>query len=155
MNSPDPVMIAAGIAIAAFAIDRFVSAFLFLISYRWKWADPSSIEGSAHTQAEKTYKLAYYSLAAALAMTVFLLGNLSVFMALGFQRNQLLDAIITTLVIVCGTDRVAALLKGPGLDKASQPESPPVRITGTLMLLPTETSLDTPPRDTRAARISR
>jgi hypothetical protein len=143
MKPPDPVMIAAGIVIAAFAIDRFVSAFLFLISYRWKWADPVSIEGTGHIQAEKTYKLAYFSLAAALALAVFLKGNLSVFAALGFQRSELLDAIITTLVIVGGTDRVAALLNGPSLDKTHQPESQPVRIAGTVTLLtPAEAPLE-------------
>jgi hypothetical protein len=129
-------MIAAGIVIAAFAIDRLVSALLFLISYRWKWADPGSVEGTKHIQAEKAYKLAYFSLAAFLALAVFLLGNLSVFVALGLQPNKLLDAIITTLVIVGGTDRVADLLKNPVIEKPRQPESEPVRITGTVFLLP-------------------
>ncbi len=143
MKPPDPVMIAAGIVLAAFAIDRLIRAFLFLISYRWKWADPFSIEGPAQIQAEKTYKLAYFSLAAVLALAVFLKGNLSVFVALGLQRNELLDAIITTLVIVGGTDRVSALLERPVSDKAPLPESQPIRIAGTVTLLtPAEGSLE-------------
>jgi hypothetical protein len=135
MKPPDPVMIIAGIAIAAFAIDRLVSAALFLISYRWSWADPASVEGPAHNQAQKRYKLAYFSTAAILALAVYLRGNLSVFAALGFQRNDWLDAIVTTLVIVGGTDRVAALLRSPVGEKAPQPDSEPVRISGMVTLV--------------------
>ena len=54
MKPLDPVTMVAAIVIAAFAIDRTVTACLFLLSFGWKGADPTSIEGTARAQAEKS-----------------------------------------------------------------------------------------------------
>jgi hypothetical protein len=137
MKPLDPVTVVAAIAIAAFAIDRIVTAFLFVMSYRWKWADPASIDdANQRTEAEKNYKLTYYSLATIFGLLVYTLGNISVFFALGFPRNPIFDALVTVLVLVGGSDRVAALLKVPDTGGDAKPVEKPVEVTGTLTLVP-------------------
>ncbi len=135
MKSLDPVTLLAALAIAAFAIDRTVAAFLFLLSYVWKSADPACLQGETRVQAERSYKLIYFALACALALVIYFFGRLSVFTALGFPRNPLLDAFITMLVLVGGSDRIAALLKVPEASKAPRPAPQPILITGTLTLI--------------------
>jgi hypothetical protein len=137
MKPLDPVTLVAALAIAAFAIDRLVSALLFLLSYAVKWADPSQVDAAAHERAERSYKLAYFTLACLLALAVYFYGNLSVFTALGFPPNRIFDALLTMLVLVGGCDRVAALLKAPDaakLSKAAAPAPAPIQIAGTVTL---------------------
>lgn len=124
----------AAILIASFVIDRFVTAFLFLLSYRWQWADRGSLDGSLRSEAEKKYKLWYFALASLLAVLVFVFGKLSVFFALGLPPNPLLDGIVTTIVLVAGSDRVAALLKGQDVGGTSKVPDPPIEIRGTVTL---------------------
>jgi hypothetical protein len=143
MKPLDPVTMVAAIAIAAFAIDRTVTACLFLLSFRWKWADPSAIDGPARAQAEKSYKLIYFVMACILGLAVYVYGNLSIFSALGFPPNRLADAFLTTLVLVAGSDRVAALLKVPNTGGgAPKTADEPIHISGTVTLLsPAEAKL--------------
>lgn len=143
MKPLDPVTMVAAIVIAAFAIDRTVTAVLFLLSFRWKWADPGSVEATVRTQAEKSYKLIYFVLACILALVVFVFGNLSIFSALGFPPHRLADAFLTTLVLVAGSDRVAAQLKVPDAGGgASKAADEPIQISGTVTLVsPAEAKL--------------
>ena len=136
MKPLDPVTLLAAIAIAAFAIDRTVSAFLFLMSYVWRPGDPASLQGAERVQAERSYKFVYFFLACVLALGVFFFGKLSVFSVLNFPPNRLLDAFITMLVLVGGSERISALLKIPDAGKMeSQPSAPPIQITGTVTLV--------------------
>ena len=136
MKPLDPVTVVAAIAIAAFAIDRVVTAFLFLASYRWKWADPASVDANHRVEAEKNYKLAYYILASILGLLVYSLGNISVFFALGMAPNLFFDALVTVLVLVGGSDRVAALLKVQDASTPAMRVEKAVEVTGTLTLVP-------------------
>jgi hypothetical protein len=145
MKPPDPVIVIAGITIAAFAIDRLVTGGLFLLSATGigpKWADPEDVGKNERRDAEKKYKVAYYTAAGILALAVYVFGNLSVFGALGIQGSKLLDAMVTILVIVGGTDRVASLLKGSGSDDEPKESDKPVQISGSVMLVP-PSDLDT------------
>jgi hypothetical protein len=136
MKPLDPVTMVAAIAIAAFAIDRTVTACLFLLSFRWKWADPSSMDGPIRAQAEKSYKLIYFVMACILGLAVYVYGNLSIFSALGFPPHRLADAFLTTLVLVAGSDRVAALLKVPDAGGgAPKTADDPIQISGTVTLV--------------------
>ena len=135
MKPMDPVTLLAAIAIAAFAIDRTVTALLFLSSYVWRSADPALVSPDARVQAERSYKLAYFVLACALALAVYFYGKLSVFSVLGFPHNPALDAFITMLVLVGGSDRISALLKVPDAGKTSKPPAEPIQITGTVTLV--------------------
>lgn len=136
MKPLDPVTVVAAIAIAAFAIDRIVTAFLFLASYRWHWADPASVDTSQRVEAEKNYKLAYYLLASILGLLVYGLGSISVFFALGLPPNLFFDALVTVLVLVGGSDRVGALLKLTDAGTPAKSVEKPVEVTGTLTLVP-------------------
>lgn len=135
MKPLDPVTLLAAIAIAAFAIDRTVTALLFLLSYAWKSADPALVSADRRVQAERSYKLAYFVLACAFALVVYFYGKLSVFSVLGFPHNPVLDAFITMLVLVGGSDRISALLKIPDAGKAPKPPAEPIQITGTVTLV--------------------
>jgi hypothetical protein len=136
MKPLDPVTMVAAIAIGAFAIDRTVTACLFLLSFRWKWADPSSVDGPFRAQAEKSYKLIYFVMASILGLAVYVYGNLSIFSALGFPPHRLADAFLTTLVLVAGSDRVAALLKVPDAGGAApKTADEPIHISGTVTLV--------------------
>ncbi len=132
-----PVTIVAGIAVAAFVIDRTVTAVLFLLAYVWKQLDPAGVEAAERNEAERSYKLVYFSLVSILAISVyqFVFVKGSVFAALGFQPNRTLDAIVTTLVLVGGSERVAALLKVPEADKPSESPPPPVQVAGSVTLV--------------------
>jgi hypothetical protein len=143
MKPLDPVTMVAAIVIAAFAIDRTVTACLFLVSFRWKWADPSSMDGPVRTQAEKFYKLVYFVMACILGLVVYVYGNLSIFSALGFPPHPLADAFLTTLVLVAGSDRVAALLKVPAASgSAAKTADDAIQISGTVTLVsPAEAKL--------------
>jgi hypothetical protein len=136
MRPLDPTTTVAAIVIASFAIDRLVTAFLFLLSYRWAWADPASLDSPARSQGERRFKLWYFVLAILLAALVFIGGGLSVFSALGFPPNTLLDGLVTTIVLVAGSDRLAALLKVPDRGKASTGSDRPIQLTGTVTLMP-------------------
>ena len=94
------------------------------------------MDAAAHEQAERSYKLAYFTLACLLALAVYFYGNLSVFTALGFPPNRIFDALLTMLVLVGGSDRVAALLKAPDAARLSKPVAPaPIQIAGTVTLI--------------------
>lgn len=137
MKPLDPVTMVAAIVIAAFAIDRTVTAFLFLLSFGWKAADPASLDGVLRAQAEKSYKLLYFGLSCLLALAVYFYGNLSVFSALGFPPHRLADAFLTMLVLVAGSDRIAVLLKVPDAGHAApKPSEDPIQISGTVTLVP-------------------
>ena len=150
MKPLDPVTLLAAIAIAAFAIDRTVTALLFLLSYVWKSADPALVPVDVRVQAERSYKLAYFLLACALALVVYFYGKLSVFSVLGFPHNPVLDAFITMLVLVGGSDRISALLKIPDPGKTSKPPAEPIQITGTVTLVGDSAQLRVPEKKSAA-----
>lgn len=128
------------ILIAAFAIDRIATGILFGLSYLGPWVrtfpDPLSVaDGNERRMAEKKQKLAYFVLAGIFAIVVLAgFGNLRIFTQLGFKMNAFLDVIVTGLIMVGGSDRIAAILKLSGGPGADQPTSRPIEITGKLVL---------------------
>lgn len=133
-----PVTIVAGVAITAFVVDRIVTAVLFLLSYFWKQFDPALLEAEERAEAQRTYKLVYFSMATALAVCAyhFVFAKQSVFAVLEFQPNHMLDAIVTTLLIVAGAERVAALLKVPEAEEGAESPPPPIQVAGSVTLVP-------------------
>jgi len=131
-----PVTVIAGLALTAFVIDRVVTAFLFLLSYFWEQFDPTLFDGHERAEAERLYKLVYFSLASILAIGAYhyIFHAGAVFAALDFQANSVLDAIVATLVLVGGAERVAAMLKAPDGEKSHEPP-PPVQVAGSVMLV--------------------
>ncbi len=135
------------ILIASFAVDRIVTGLFFLLSYnadlRGAVLDPDSIQDPMEkTEALKNYRLIYAVVAGYLAI-VFVAGLMGVrFSAItGLTpdlndmpvMNQLLDILLTGLLLVGGADRLSdalKLLKGEG-GRASQA---PIEITGKVVL---------------------
>jgi hypothetical protein len=132
----DGVTAIALILIASFAIDRIVTATLFLLSFLIPSLDPGSIESlGARMRAEKVYKLVYVTTAAVLAVGVVAhYGGVRILAALGMAPDPVLDTILTGIVLVGGSDRIAALLKLPGASDAERAAPPPIQITGRLTL---------------------
>lgn len=132
----DGVTAIALILIASFAIDRIVTAAMFLLSFVRPSLDPTGIENpGARAKAEKQYKLLYVVLAGVLAIPVLAhYGGVRILSALGIATEPLLDTVLTGIVLVGGSDRIAALLKFPGATGAERPAPPPIQITGRLTL---------------------
>jgi hypothetical protein len=132
----DGVTAIALILIASFAIDRIVTATMFVLSFAFPALDPGSIEGpGARASAEKLYKLVYVTIAGVLALVVVAhYGGVRILSALGMASDPMLDTILTGIVLVGGSDRIAGLLKLPGAPDAERAAPPPIQITGRLTL---------------------
>lgn len=133
----DGVTAIALILIASFAIDRIVTATMFVLSFAIPWLDPGSIESpGARASAEKMYKLVYVTVAGVLAVVVVAhYGGVRILSALGMAPDPVLDTILTGIVLVGGSDRIAALLKLPGASNGEHAAPPPpIQITGRLTL---------------------
>lgn len=132
----DGVTAIALILIASFAIDRIVTAAMFLLSFVSPSLDPTGIENpSARAKAEKQYRLLYVVVAGVLAIVVVAhYGGVRILSALGMTTEPLVDTVLTGIVLVGGSDRIAALLKFPGVTGAERPAPPPIQITGRVTL---------------------
>lgn len=130
------------LVIASFAIDRIVAALLFLLSFLQPWAqlfpDPAFISDTASAaKAERKRKLIYFTLACVLCAAVLLtLPGFRVLSSLGYATNRTLDTLLTGMIVVGGSDRMADLLgKIPGAPVLEKPEaSKPIEISGKLVL---------------------
>lgn len=138
----DGVSALAVILIASFGIDRVVTGSLFLLSFVKPWnrafPRPSEIADTAErSRAERKHKLVYFILAGLLGGVVLaFFGEVRIFHALGFTRtNYILDSIMTGLILIAGADRISEVLKlAPGSPGEKPPSSPPIEITGRLIL---------------------
>jgi len=128
MKPLDPVSAIALILIASFAIDRVVTAIMFLLTFAGWAPDP--------VKEEQKYKLIYYLIGGALG--IFVLGHFGqvrLLTAMGIPIDRYLDTGLTGIVLVGGADRIAGLLKPGSAPQVEQPPAPPpVVITGKLVL---------------------
>lgn len=138
----DGVSAVALILIASFGVDRIVTGLLFLLSWFSKaWngflPDPTTLEDRGErVMAEKKQKLVYFIFAGVLGgLVLAFLGEIRIFRAMGFEKtNYILDSIMTGLILMAGSDRVAEILKLTGAPGAERPKSPPIEVTGRLIL---------------------
>jgi len=133
----DGVTLMAMIFVASFAIDRVVSAVLFLMSFSNRFPDPErETDPVVKAKTAKNYKLWYYGLASVFAiLAVADFGKVRILAAIGYppDPNPLLDAILTAITLVGGADRLAAL-KLPGAAESAEAAPKPLQVTGTLTL---------------------
>ncbi len=129
------------VLIASFAIDQIVSGILFLLSYSREWnrrfPDPALLEGEGRTAAEKKRKVVYFVFAGAIGTVVLAyFGQVRVLTSLGVPASPFLDVLLTGLILMGGSDRVADLLKmgGGRPDGEKTPSARPIEIRGTLTL---------------------
>jgi hypothetical protein len=136
----DGISVIAFVLVGSFAIDRIVTFLLFVLAFNRKWAarfpKPALVaDPAARARAEDAQKVVYFVFAGALAIPLLAgYGQVRVLEALGFQTNFILDTIVTGLILMGGSDRVAELLKMPGAPGVHKPEPRPITIQGTLVL---------------------
>jgi hypothetical protein len=136
MTDPKWITVVAMILIGSFAIDRIVTALLFLLSFAGL-PDPATAAKAARPEVEKKYKLWYFTVAGILAIIVLAYyGNIRVLAGLGYppNPNPLLDAFLTGIVLVGGADRLAGM-KPVGASLPDESEPKPLQITGQLVLV--------------------
>jgi hypothetical protein len=121
----DGVSAIALILIGSFAIDRIVTAVMFLLSFVHLAPEPS---------ADRPYKLMYYSIATVLAAVILYYGHLRVLSAMKIEIDPIVDMLITGIVLIGGADSIAGLLKVPAGAAAPAAPPPPVQVTGKLTL---------------------
>ena len=130
------------IVIASFAVDRIVTGLLFLLSYIKPWsrtfpAPATTKDALEHENAVKRKKLIYFVFAGILAGLIVYYGDMGIFTALKFgEANTILDYIVTGLILMGGSDRIASvILKTSGTSGAeTSSSSAPIEITGKLTL---------------------
>jgi len=132
----DGISTTALIALAAFAVDRIVSALLFTLLYIHVLADPDAKSGSDQIAAARTYKLAYFI--ASLILVVLLLQSFSsirILAAMGLRGDApLLDEILTGIVLLGGTERLGEWMKSDGAESGAASTEQPIQVTGKLTL---------------------
>src|SRR5215468_2117356 len=139
MPKIDGVSAIAVVLIASFAVDRIVTAILFLLAYNKRWdsrfPDPAlQPEGELREKAARNRKLAYFCIGAALAIPLIAgFGRIRILAALGFPTNRYLDIIVTGLILIGGSERVAEMLK-LGVPGEAKGEAKPITISGKLVL---------------------
>ncbi len=141
----DALQTIALILIGSFAIDRVVSGLFFLLAYNDDLRaslDPSGItDPREQADAKRNYRLLYAIFGGYLSIVVMagymnlrLFSTAAVPGAEVIGQYQLLDIVLTGLVLLGGADRLAEFLKMPGTSGgATQPEAP-LEIRGTLVL---------------------
>jgi len=136
----DGITVIAIVLMASFAIDRIVTGALFLLSFSDRWTrrfpDPDAVSDPAErVRARNRQKLLYFCFAALLALPVLAgYGRVRILAALGFPTNAVFDVILTGLILVGGSDRVADILKLPGARGGEKAEPKPITIQGTLVV---------------------
>ncbi len=126
MKQFDGVSAIALILILSFAIDRVVTAVLFLAA--WAGLAPDATD-------DRKYKLIYFCLGGVLGIFVLAhFGQVRLMTALGIPIDQYLDTALTGIVLVGGADRIAGLMKAPGGGGAPKETPPPMVISGKLVL---------------------
>ena len=136
----DGVSTVTAIGVASFAIDRIVTAIVFLFSMLGVVEDPGA--AAAPAAAAKRSQLVYYLLSAVLvALFLWSYPEVGILSTLGFvppaapgaAGRGLVDTLLTFIVLVGGADRVSAFLK-PGKEAPEKAPPQPLEVTGRLVL---------------------
>ncbi len=141
------------VLIGSFVIDRLTSALIFLLSFSPGWSrrfvdGTLAADSVARSAAERKQKLMYFVFAIAIAILLVLAyPQMLVLKSLGIQGNVWADRFFTLLVLVGGSDRIAAILGSPGSVRGEKPAETPIRVSGTLMLEDRDSVREASPRN--------
>ena len=144
----EPMSAVGVILVASFAVDRVVTALLFLLSLNPNLrsiCDPDSVQDQGERDAAKKEYRLLYAIFAGYLSTVVIAGLLGIRLMtlLGAQLDPntqlalhpLVDVVLTGCILVGGSDRIADGLKlMAGSRKTEAQSPPPLEITGTLVL---------------------
>lgn len=127
----DGVTAVALVLIASFAIDRIVTAVMFLAMLTPILHEPTP----GDVRAQKIHKLIYFVLAGTIGVVVLAYhGNLRILHAMGVEGiTPAVDAIVTGLLLMGGAERLSGVIQ-PGAKEKSEPTPVPIVVTGTLTL---------------------
>ena len=136
------IQVAAMIVIASFVIDRVTGGTLFVLSLFDGWnrivPDPATLDDPrSRLAAQKRATIVYYLFVAILASVLVLTFDIRVLEALGINwAVPLSDQVFSVLVLMGGSDQVAALLKAPHAGKSLETtrKDQPIEVTGKLIL---------------------
>lgn len=148
MTSIGGVSVLVLVVVLSFAVDRVVRALLFGLDFVpiWKRWFPSSTvtkDPSAREAAERRRSLLYFLCAGSLAIGVVVLyGDIRVIKALGYEATGLLDAAVTTIILMGGSELLGKLLHISGIGGGSPASSQPLEVKGTLVLKSASGSFD-------------
>ncbi len=173
----DGVSAVAALAIGAFAVDRFATAFQFLLSLLPTFRSWAPKRGSVQSQIQAARSVAersnsvdpllieaerdlldsrnlaiYYFFAVIGAILVATLGDMEILSAVGFKHggndsHELFDTALTILILTGGADRIAALLQLSGATPQKEAESKPLEVQGTLTLVGNELRVEKAPNE--------
>lgn len=160
----DGVSALAALVIAAFAVDRFATACMFVLSlipaFRDSFPSPGdavSAASESHSEDKQEFgrrinRVAYFSFALLAAVFVVWVGQMGILEVLGFKEaavgagsgaagiaqvgsnHHIFDMALTVLILTAGADRVAGLLQLSGASVGGSAEAKPIEITGTLTI---------------------
>lgn len=132
----DGVSVTALMVLVAFAIERVTTGVLFMMSFRPGWKKLLLADSEAKPgEAERRYKVYYFTLASALALAVLVFSpGMRVLQALDVQAPWILNVGLTCLIIVAGADRIGEFLESKGAAGGLEKTPKPVQIEGTLTL---------------------
>jgi len=136
------IQVAATIVIASFVIDRVTSGTFFVLSLFDGWnrivPDPSMVaDPRQKSAAQKHATLVYYIFVAVLATVLVYTFDIRILEALNVKwAVPSSDRIFSVLVLMGGSDQVAALLKVPHAGKLPEAtaKNQPIEVTGKLTL---------------------
>ncbi len=132
----DGVSAVALIVLAAFAVDRIVSAMLFLLLYIHILPDPGAKSGPDQIAAERTYKLVYFIASLILVAVVLqMFSSIRILAAMGLRADSpLLDELLTGIVLLGGTERLGAWMQPGETESGTLSTEQPIQVTGRLTL---------------------
>lgn len=149
----DGVSAVAALVITAFAVDRFATAFMSMLSLLPSFRElfpspgetPIEVGGPGDQSAqllirrngERRHRAFYFLFAAVGAAIVVFIGKIGILDVLGFKQAEAhpyFDFGLTALILTAGADRVAALLQLSGASVSGQDEGKPIEITGSLTI---------------------
>lgn len=137
----DGIGVVALVLIVSFAIDRLVHGLFFLLSYSDAWArafpDPELNGTAGSARVDRNRKLAYFIVAAIMALVAVLYGRIRILGSLGSPNvNSVLDSLVSVLILTGGADRAGQLLASAGGSgpHAAPPQPTPIEISGRLTL---------------------
>lgn len=139
----DGISLAAMIVLASFVIERIKAGVLFLLAgseaRKRTSRDPAELKDEELRKAQRSQKFIDFFVSGALvAVALAVFPQLRVFNALGITPNGILDAALTWLILTTGSDKLGEFLKGGG--ETSHPEPTPVKITGDVRLIESESA---------------
>ncbi len=141
------------LAIGAFAIDRIVTALMFLLSFIHLAPVPElAADDASRVKSARRHRLMYYVIAAVFAIVILVVFHqIRVLASLGVSGlvpgEGALDFLLAFIVLVGGADGFSGLLSSSSAAPKAAPAPEPISVSGTL-------TLETPAERAKKAQVA-